>query len=371
MKITTNKNLLLNSLEEIARAIDSNNAYLPLRNIFFDIKDEKMTIIGSNSIISIKKDFSLNNNKDINIEGNGKFLLSSTMFLNTLKKCEGKVEISLFSKELVIKNNGNTFFLNTQDGEEYPEIDFILYGKQIEVSYKDFKECIKNVSFAANSINTSSILNGINLKTTQNKLTFSATDSFRLSTQEIEIKEMEGNENIDITIAVKALKDIVPTKESEKIILYINDYKINIVQDGFIYQSKIIDAPYIDLSNIFLKDFSRKLVISKKELLDAINKAVISSSTEVTNNLTITISDENKIKITSFKEEIGRTEIYIENFKYEGEKTVIVVSYKFLKEAISVCEGDLTILMNGPIERITLFCSEIPTLKQIIAPQRI
>ncbi|MGL4343098.1 MAG: DNA polymerase III subunit beta [Metamycoplasmataceae bacterium] len=367
MKIEFSKKTLLRDLEEINKAIDPANVFLPLRCFYFELQEDRMIIIGSNSNLSIKKEILSSNEKEIKIEGIGKVLFPSSLFLNLIKKCENKITIEINSNLAIIKNDENIFEMNIQEANEYPLIDFNLYGKKITLNPSKLREAIKNVSFAA-AINESEVIfNGVNICLDKNKLTFNATDSYRLASEFIEIEDSREI-SFNVSVYAKYLKDIVVSYAEKMVDLYVNDFKINLVFENLIVQSKIIDSPYKNLEGVFPNSFSKKLIVDKKLFLDAVNKAVFVSSDSL-NKLRFEISKQ-EIKIISSKDEVGRSEVIFKQFDFEGDSLIITLSYKYLKDALSVFEGPITLNFNNSIDKVVITGESNPNNKQLIAPQR-
>lgn len=365
MKITINQKELLHIFEQINKAIDPLSVFLELRAFYIEVVDGKLIVIGSNSNISMKSE--IEENAETKIEGSGKFLLPSNLFLNLIKKCSGVMTINVVNNVAYIENDQNRFEINIQNAIDFPPIDFNLYGTKLNINLKEFRNILKNVSFAADINNNEIIFNGINISLFNNKLLFSATDRHRLSTEFMEIKD-ERNLEFNVSIFAKNLKDIVFDNVNENIDIYINDYKIIFVYKNIIAQSKIIDAPYKDLSGIFPSNFNQELIVDKKEFLFAINKANFTNS-DSTNKTRLEIKN-NIIKISSFAEEIGKSEIVFKDFDYNGDDLIITLSHKFLKEAISVFDGKIKICFNGDEGNVVIVGESRPNNKQLIAPQR-
>lgn len=369
MKFIFEQKEFIKILENVYKAIDSMNVFLPLRNFYLTVKEEEIIFVGSNGNLSIKNTFSSKPGV-LHIELIGECLIPSSLFINIIRKCSGKIEIQQKENILFIKNELDTYEVNLLNIEDYPSIDFDLYGTKININSLKLKEGIKNVIFASSQKEDELILNGVNLKLNNKKLILTATDSYRLAQEEIEIED-DRNLSFDVTVHNKNLKDFIPNEINDDITLYVNDYKINLVCDNFIIQSKIIDAPYKDVSRIFETKFNKKISIERSVFSNAISKATVIVGDSY-NKIRLEVN-QNEMKIISVKDEVGNSKVILSSnkFKYEGDDVFITLNFKYLKEAINVFNNMIEVNLNNP-EGIILITDgkEKNKNRQIISPLR-
>lgn len=367
MKFTIDKNVFVKSLDDVIKAIDSNNIYVHLRNFYIEVLDEMIVIKGSNGYFSIES--KIENEKILNIESVGSFLIPANLFSNVIKKCFGKIEIYSKNDVLYIKNNSDEYEINLINTNDYPSIDFSLYGNKIKINAAKLKNAINNVIFATSQTSEEIILSGVNFKYENGLLMITATDSFRLARETIKIQD-DRNISFDVTITNKNIKNFIPTNIENDIILYANEHKINLIHENTNFQSKIIDAPYKNVDQLFQVRFNKQLIIDKTILNNAISKAtVISNSDSSYNKIYISISKE-QIILSTISDEVGRTQVIIQgnDFEFVSDENIdIVLNYKFLKEAINVFNDKISInLINS--KSLILIESDSSQNKQIISP---
>lgn len=369
MKFEIDQRIFIRSLEETYKAIDSINFFLPLRNFCFELSESNLIIKSSNGNFSIESKIK----KEVNvleIHELGKILVPSILIINIVKKCSGLIKFELIDGIIKIQNGMDKFEINSLSADEYPSIDFELYGTKLTIDSSKLKNAIKNVIFATATKENEMILGGINLKLEKRKLIITATDSFRIAQEFIEIDD-DRDVNVDVTVLNKNIKELIPTIAEGEIDVYISDYKINVVFDNFIIQSKIIDAPYKDVSNLFLLQSNKTIKMDRKVLNDAINKATVIIGDNY-NRIRMEVSPE-KIDISSINETVGNTNVVISKdlFTYDGDKEIITLNFKYLKEAIGVFENEIELHLNEERKNVILITSpQYKNNKQIISQLR-
>lgn len=367
MKLIFNQKELLKSLEEVQKAINTVNIYLPLRYFYFEVQEDKVIIRGTDGNFSIEKK-EYKKPGILEIEEHGKYLIPSSIFINIIRKCKNNVKLEVKNSILYIINELDNYEINLISVDDFPNIDFSLFGNKISINSKKLREAIKNVIFAATTKENEIILNGINFKLENKHVIITATDSYRLARESFEVLNDEGL-SFDITIYSQNIKELIPLGINDEVILYVNDHKINLVYGNLVIQSKIIEAPYKNVSAILEKKYSKQITIDKKVLNDAISKATVIASDEY-NKIRLEISQK-QIIIISIKDEVGSSKVIIpsDQYFYNGEEVIITLNFKYLKDALNVFEGEILINLNQSQDTI-LIESKKTTNKQIISPLR-
>ncbi|WP_330463426.1 DNA polymerase III subunit beta [Metamycoplasma gateae] len=363
LKIKINKLLLDNAIEKVAKAIDSNPFMPELKGILLVAEGNKITLIGSNSAISIKHDIITSLDAEIIVPG--RILIDLSLFRNIVKKLDGDIILKSEENKLELITENDRFSLNLYDVTEYPLIDFSIYGDQVKVNWQKIKSIVRNVAVSASSLETNIILCCINISAQNNKLKFVATDKYRYAEEVIDIEE---DNNFNISLLAKNLKDILNFDYNGDVVLNVSEQKISFEIEGTTVQSKVLDQVYIDVSKIIPKQFANTLIISKRELNNLLNKASVIIS-ENYNKIRLHISDD-VLTISSTREEIANAEIKTKNFSYTDSELKLALNSKFLKDAIQSLDDEIKLSLTADKMRIVITSDSNKNLFHLITPQR-
>ncbi|WP_027123028.1 DNA polymerase III subunit beta [Metamycoplasma spumans] len=363
MQLKINKLLLEHAIERVAKAIDSNPFIPSMKGVLISAQDNKITFIGSNGEISIKHEVETSLDAEITVPGI--FLVELSLFRNIIKKLDGDVVLDSDDKILKISTENDEYCLNLYPTNEYPDIDFEVYGDTLKIKWNDFKEMIRDVIFAASNNETTLILCCVNIMAHNNKLKLVTTDRHRYA--EV-INDTESPAEFNISILSKNLRDLMNFEYSSDVILHISEHKILFQIDNTIIQSKVIDQPYQDVSKIVPKEFETELKISKKELNNLLNKASV-IITENYNKIRFHILDDT-LTISSTRDEIGNAKVKTQKFEYNGQELKLALNGKYLKEAIAVYDDNLVISFTKNNLRIVITSPSKPNVLQLITPQK-
>ena len=366
MKLKIIKEKFEIEIEEFFKIVNPNSNFVPLRGVMIDAyeKDNKVIFIASNGNLSIKhiiKDSSI-----IEVFKSGKILVNSYIFRNIIKKQSHEVNLLVQEKTLKIYSKETKANIQLFNIKDYPNISFDIEGEEVIVDGPSLNKVIKNVSFAAAENDSRIVLNGVNLKSDKGKMILTATDSFRLATETIDI---ESKNEFDVTIISKNLKDFIPRDVAGKIKINVNDYKIITSYKDTTIVSKIIDGVYPDMKSLIPTQFKYLLSIESLDLREIIDKVNVLTDE---NNRPILLSiKNNRLKIEAKRKEMGKIEVDYYKHSWKGEENFsIVISSQFLREAISKFKGKIAIAFNDPLEPVVIKGISNEKLIQLVLPQR-
>lgn len=363
MKFTIKKTLLDNIVEFLSKYSNPIDTFVTFRYILIDVEEEKITFTASNSTMSARKVVPVDE-IDIKVEDIGSSLINCSYFKNIIKKLNKTIEIST-QNDLINIVEGNTIYKLNTISNNFPKIDFSDTSNKFELNKSDFEKAVKNVIFAVGDNLNSIILKCVNIICDGTNLRFTATDTARLSTEIIKINK---NIKINVSIDSKNIRNMIIKDSPKKIFMFFDNTKLGISYENTIIQTSIVDIPYHDISKVFPKDYTRKIIIEKDELMNIINKVVFINQ-EKGSRLELKIN-EKELKITTNISEIGTSFASTKNFTLEGEPIEIDFNHIFLKEAINIIEGEINIFINENGNVALIVSKTNPNNKQLLSSLR-
>ena len=364
MKFTINKNILDETLEIVSRYSDPINSLYGFRCIMIKVKNDVISFEASDGVISIVKNLDVDD-VNIKVEEEGQFLIQTNIFKNVIKKLNCEILLSQNTNaSLEIRQGLTKYSLTTNPINTFPPIEEAFNTKEVEIDTKQFRNAVKNVAFAASTEN-SLIYKCINMKFKNNSLRFTATDTYRLAYYTIKVPYK--GEEFGISVNSKNVKELIPQDAPTKVSLFYNEIKMGIKYKNTVITTRIVDMPYQDAESLFASLNPRyKITITKEEITDLINKVWIGSS-EKQNRLEISITNK-EITILNRLDEIGTSIAKSNKFQLEGKPVEFDVNYNFLKDALSVFDGEIYLIMDDPIRKILIISKSNEDTKQLITP---
>lgn len=372
MKIRIKKDLLLENLNKVSKAISTKNLIPILSGIKFELNNDGLTLTASDNDITIQT-FIKKDNDNMEIQEEGSIIIQGKYILDIVRKLQEEyINIEVIDElKILIYTQNSEFNLNGINKKEYPNINLEESKNLITIKNKVFKETVFQTTFATSNDESRPILTGINFKITGNILECNATDSYRLAKKNITL-DCIANENYNIIIPSKNILEFVKilNDNEENIELHIFNNKILFKHDNLIFQSRLISGTYPNTDNLIPNDSILKITADLNDLYNVIDRASILTSDKEKNIVTIN-TDKNLLIVKSSSAEIGRVEEKMNIEKNCDEEIKISFSAKYMMDALKSFNGDkVELSFVGEVKPILITDTENKDLLQLVLPIR-
>ncbi len=369
MKLKIKRTSLLESLNNVSKALSTKNIIPILSGIKFDLFKDKLVITASDNDITIQT--SINKGDNLIIEDTGNIVIKGKYILDIIRKLDSEfINIeTIDDHKIMIYTDNSEFNLNGIDAKEYPDIDLSLSTDFVNMKISDFKTMISQTNYACSLDEARIVLTGVNIKINNKTLECSATDSYRLSLRKIKLSNDISND-IDVIIPSKNLNELMKllTISDDEIQLYFFSNKIIFQFNDIIFQSRLISGTYPNTKNLIPTESLFDLKINASDFYGMVDRASILNDDNDNNIVTLEIKDK-LIKVTSMSLEIGKVE---EKMNVDiSDEIKISFSAKYMMDALKTIKSDDVILtFVGEIKPILLKNSDNDDLISLILPIR-
>lgn len=372
MKLTIKKDLLLENLNKVSKAISTKNLIPILAGIKFELKEEGLTLTASDNDITIQT-FIPVNNEEMTIEKEGIIIIQGKYILDIVRKLPDEfINIEVIDDlKILISTANSEFNLNGISQNEYPKINLELKENFVLINNKVFKNIINQTSFATSNDESRQILTGINFKINGNIMECNATDSYRLARKVITLSTA-SEENYNVVIPSKNVIEFsrILNDNENDIEVHIFNNKILFKYDNIIFQSRLISGSYPNTSNLFPNDSILKVTVDLNDLYNVIDRASILTSDKEKNIVTLETLD-NTLYMRSSSAEIGRVEEKMAITKDNDENIKISFSARYMMEALKSFTGNTVELsFVGEVKPIIIKDKDDEELTQLVLPIR-
>ena len=372
MKIKIKKDLLLENLNKVSKAISTKNLNPILSGIKFDLTKEGLTLTASDNDITIQT-FIPADNKDMEIEKEGSIIIQGKYVLDIVRKLPDEfINIEVIDElKILIYAENSEFNLNGINQKEYPNVALENSKNFVKINTKLFKTIINQTAFATSTDESRPILTGINIKITGDILECSATDSYRLAKKQAKLNEIAG-ETYNIIVPGKNIVEFMKilNEGNEELEIHIFSNKVLFKQNNLLFQSRLVSGNYPNVNNLIPSDSFLKITANLSNLYDVIDRASILTSDKEKNIVTLE-TNKNLLIVRSSSAEIGRVEEKMNITKDNEEEIKISFSAKYMMDALRSFEGDtVELAFEGEVKPIIIKDVEDPNLTQLVLPIR-
>ena len=372
MKLTIKKELLLNALNKVSKAISTKNLIPVLAGIKFEVKKKRLILTASDNDITIQTLIEANDD-DFKIESEGSIIIQGKYILDIVRKLPDQyINIEVVDElKILIYTENSEFNLNGISESEYPNIGLEESKKKVHIKASIFKDIVNQTAFAASNEESKPVLTGINFNIVGDVLECNSTDSYRLARKVVKL-ESASEENYNIVIPSHNILEFsrIIDDEDGDIELHVFNNKILFKTGNLKFESRLINGTYPNTSNLLPEDSNLIVSTNLNAFYDVIDRVSILTSDKEKNIVTLETKGDILV-LKSSSVEIGRVEEKMPITKNNDEDIKISFRAKYMMEALkSFSTETVDIHFVGEIKPILIKSSEDETLTQLVLPIR-
>ncbi|KIY22906.1 DNA polymerase III subunit beta [Mesobacillus subterraneus] len=376
MKFIIQRDYLLQSVQDVMKAVTSRTTIPILTGIKIVAHEEGVTLTGSDSDISIESFIQkeLEGDEIVEIKQRGSIVLQARFFSEIIKKLPTDiVEIEVQPNlQTVIRSGKSEFKLNGLDAEEYPHLPQILEEHIFKIPTNLLKGLIRQTVFSVSTSETRPILTGVNWKVENNELICIATDSHRLALRKAEI-EAGNTESYNVVIPGKSLNELIKILDdsSDLVDIVITENQVLFKAKHLLFFSRLLEGNYPDTGRLIPNESKTEVVVVTKQFLNAIDRASLLAKEGRNNVVKLATIDGGAIEISSITPEIGTVVEEIPSQSIAGEELKISFSAKYMMDALKALEGsEIQISFTGAMRPFVIRPLHDDSILQLILPVR-
>ncbi|CAM3697909.1 DNA polymerase III subunit beta [Erysipelothrix urinaevulpis] len=369
MKFSIKKTSLHKVLSSVGRASSTFSPLPILSGIKFDLRNDALTLIASDSNISIKETIYASKDNELNISEEGSVVLESRYILESVRKLDSDIiHLEIIDGALTrISGNHAEYMINGSKSDLYPNIDFTKPEASFKVPGRTLKEVIDQTAFVCSTSEDRPIFTGVNFKTDGNLLHCVATDSYRLAKKVVDLGvEMDFNISVPASNLYEVAKSIQDGNDVE---IAVSDKLVQFYVEDTLIQSRLIDGIFPDVNRLIPSEFGFELLISKSHFITAIDR---SSFLKSEGYWTVKLeASQDTIELSSKSQEIGSSQEVLNPIEYKGGFLKISFSGRYMMEALKSFKHDeILIKFVGEMQAFVLIDSKDDSILQLVLPVR-
>ncbi|MBN6889950.1 DNA polymerase III subunit beta [Cytobacillus horneckiae] len=376
MRFTIQRDRLVQSVQDVMKAVTSRTTIPILTGIKIVASEEGVALTGSDSDISIES-FIPKNEEDevvVDIHQPGAIVLQAKFFSEIVKKLPTDlVEIHVENHlQTVIRSGKSEFNLNGIDADEYPHLPQIEEENAFKMPTDLLKAMVRQTVFAVSTSETRPILTGVNWQVEKNALTCIATDSHRLALRKA-VLETDSDETYNVVIPGKSLNELskILDDQNDLIDIVITENQVLFKAKNLLFFSRLLEGNYPDTSRLIPSESKTEVVVNTKEFLQAIDRASLLAREGKNNVVKFATLEDQFIEVSSNSPEIGKVVEEIPSQLKEGEDLKISFSAKFMMDALKTLEGtEIKISFTGAMRPFIIRPLNDDSILQLILPVR-
>lgn len=357
MKFTINRNLFIENLNNVMRAISSRATIPILSGIKLDLSEDQLVLTGSDTDISIEIKIPVS--EDLSVESTGSIILPARFFSEIVKKLPGK-DFSFEVKESFqtkISSENSEFTINGLDANNYPRLPEIPEESSFTIAGKILREIINETQFAVATQESRLVLSGVHFTFSPDSIKAVATDSHRLSERTIAL-ENGPQTKTDLIIPGKSLQELsrIIGEADPEVKVCPGDNQVLCRIGNIAFYSRLLDGNYPDTDRLLPTESTTSVEFDLADLSSALDRASLLTHAGRNNVVNLNLDTENgKVKLTGTSAEIGNVEEDV-NFKnLDGKNLTISFNPDYLRDALRASVTDAIVMkFTQPLRPFTV-----------------
>ena len=380
MKLTIKRAEFLKMLTFAAQAIPGKTAESQYMNFLLVVSQDALDVITSDGSISSKihqEREDEKGNEVILASEEGSIQTPAKLLLDIISKLGGDiVTLELVDSCLLnISDESSNFNLVTKPGEEYPDVNLNVPegANGFKVSLADLKSLFDTTSFAVAVKGPKELYQGINITALDGRLTFLATDSFRVAS--LSKPEASQDANFVFTCPVKPLDMITRASESGEVVIYLDEQKALFVLGKTVISTRLLHGNFPAIDRLIPPQFPFMIEMKTAEFIERAERVKIISSMEGRNSQVRLNLNKDSIYLYARSTNFGNSQETFHDVKITMPEDVnvfeIAFNVDFVMEAVKALKSEtFTLCLSSPT-KIFMVKNDDPTNIQIITPIRL
>ncbi len=328
-------------------AVVSPKTTLPILANFLLEADEKSRTI---SLTATDLDMTVTTKIEADVEKGGGITLPAKRFSEIVRALgEANVTISVDGEEIAIKSGKGRFRIVGIPTEEFPKLPESDLSAAFDVDAELFVRMVDKVSFCICKDETRPSLNGAYWEFTAKAMGMTATDGHRLSTFKVtgDFAKIEG---ADVIIPPKALAHatrIIGTESGETVKVAVQENHVVFFVGDTIINSRLLEGPFPNYSQVIPKDNKKNLVIGREELGSAVRRVAVLSDA-LTHQVKLGLM-KTKVELVVSTPDVGEAKEEIAA-KFDAEKMEVGYNANYLLDVLKHLDGDnVRFVLGSPV----------------------
>ena len=336
MKLTFQKDALLNGINIVLKAVPSKTTMSILECILIDASGTDIKLTGNDMELGIETKV------DGVILERGKIALDAKLFSEIIRKISGEdSNITIESDEkltTVISCENSVFTIQGRDGDEFSYIPYIERDRYICLSQFTLKEIIRQTIISISPNDSNKMMTGELFDINGEEFKIVSLDGHRISIRKIQLKNSYSPKKVVVPgKTLNEVSKILPGDADSDVTISFTEKHIVFEFDKTVVVSRLIEGEYFKIDQMLSSDYETKVRVNKKEFLSCIDRATLLVKEGDKKPIIVNITDSGmELKINSALGSMNE-EIDIQK---QGKDLMIGFNPKFLIDALRVIDDE-------------------------------
>jgi DNA polymerase-3 subunit beta len=364
VKVTCSKDELTRALSVVGRAVSTRAAVQVLGGVLLRAADGRLELAATDMEVSLRLSV------EAQVEGDGAVVAPGRLLVD-LARLLPDSEVVLDHRPdqgvLEVTCGPASYKLNTYSADDFPKLPDATAAQTFTIDSDTFLDTVSKVARSASRDESRPVLTGVLVRFEGEKLVMAATDSYRMSVKETELKEAAVAE-LEAIVPARALTELTRiAQDSAELQVGVQENHVVFGAGEIWLTTRRIDGQFPNYKQLLPETFERTVTLARVELLDVVRRVSVMAQRNAPLRLRF---NEGELTVSAQTQDVGEaTETLAVD--WTGEPLEIGFNPEFLREGVeSVSSDDLELNLISPL-RPAVIKGESDEFRYLIMPIRL
>lgn len=338
MKFSVQREALLKSLSLVAGVVERRQTLAVLANVLFDIKDQTLSLTGTDLEVEITGRVQLNEA----VSSPSQITIPAKKLLDICKSLPDGCTINFNlddSQKAIVSAGRSKFTLATLPANEFPNVEEGDVKANFEISQGQLKRLIDRTGFAMAQQDVRFYLNGMLWEVSPQQLRVVATDGHRLALCDLKSDNITVDTTSQIIVPRKGVLELARslTQDDASVEVGFGQNHLRAKTADFTFTTKLVDGKFPDYQRVLPKGGNKNVLGSRLGLKEAFNRAAILSNEKYRGVRLVLSNEVLTIQANNPEQEEAEDTLAVD---YTGDNLEIGFNVNYLIDVTNVLSGE-------------------------------
>jgi DNA polymerase-3 subunit beta len=364
VKVTCTKDELTRALSVVGRAVSTRAAVQVLGGVLLRAGEGQIELAATDMELSLRLTV------EAQVEGEGAVVAPGRLLVDLarlLPDSEVVLEHRPEQGVLEITCGSAAYKLNTYSAEDFPKLPDATGVQTFTVDSETFLHTISKVARSASRDESRPVLTGVLVRFEGETLVMAATDSYRMSVKETELKEAAAAE-LEAIVPARALTELTRiAQDSAELQIGVQENHVVFGAGDVWLTTRRIDGQFPNYKQLLPETFEHEVALPREEFLEVVRRTSVMAQRNSPLRLRFA---EGEVTVSAQTQDVGEARESLP-VPFTGEALEIGFNPEFLRDGLESVETDeIALRLISPL-RPGLLRSEDEHFSYLIMPIRL
>lgn len=365
--VKTNRDSVLRPLQIVSGIVEKRHTMPILANVLIQKQGTNLSFLATDSEVQITTRAAIGSGDDV-----AETTVAARKLLDIVRALSenGTVALTLDAKRLTVQSGKSRFQLQTLDAAEFPIVKQAdSYAASVTLPQKTLKHLFNMVHFSMAQQDIRYYLNGLLLVLDGNNVIAVATDGHRLAFCQVATEQVFERQEVIIPRKTIAELQRLLEEVDDPVQIDIASNQVKMTFADIELLSKLVEGKFPDFNRVIPKGYQNSFVLSRTELLHALQRAAIMTSDKFKGVRCVVEPGVLKISSTNADQEEAVEELEI---MYQGASLDIGFNVTYLLDVLNNLKVEQVQFAFGDSSSSALISiADNTDFKYVVMPMRI